>query len=164
MLKKRHARDGETVRIVAVTSDEQTSRIHAAIARRAYEIYRLHGSNVRNELEDWRTAERELLCKLCFGRTTFGQKLWIGTDASRFCEGTIGIWVAAHQLTVFGTPYTGTAKPGDKGKPVVDTIFRVIPLDHEIDPVTVGARIRGTALEITAIRVHQNAEKELQAA
>jgi len=166
MLKNRHPRDAESIRISAMASDEQTSRIHAAIARRAYEIYKSRGSSARNEVEDWRTAERELLCKLCFGRTTFGQKVWIGTDASRFCEGTIGIWVSPRQLTVFGKPQArnGFASPEGKGSSELETIFRIIPLTDEIDAATARARIRGTALEITATQVRQDEARGLKAA
>jgi Protein of unknown function (DUF2934) len=164
--ENKHARDGEAVHVAPLASDEQMSRIHAAIARRAFEIFKSHEATTGNEVADWRVAERELLSNLCFGKTTIGEKLWIGSDASQFCEGSIGVWVAPHQLTIFGNPRSKNAstRPVSNGKSAVDTVFRVIALPNEIDAASARARIHGSELEITAKQVNQGIEMELKAA
>ncbi|HKV24369.1 MAG TPA: DUF2934 domain-containing protein [Candidatus Acidoferrum sp.] len=148
----KHSRDAEPVQITKLAAEEQTRRIQSAIARRAYEIFVSRGSAPWHELEDWQTAEQQLLITACHGRTMLGANLWLGTSISRFCEGSIGIWVAPRQLTIFGKPRAAKKSAPDKpgALPPVETLFRVIPLPVEIDPASVSARIRGLSLEIVA--------------
>ncbi|HYL62922.1 MAG TPA: Hsp20/alpha crystallin family protein [Candidatus Methylomirabilis sp.] len=162
----KHCRDGELVQVSTVAADEQTRKIHAAIARRAFDIFESRGSAPWHELEDWRSAEKEMMANLCFGQTTVGQNLWLGTDASRFCEGTIGIWVAPRQLTIFGKPRTKKGHIQAEGgvNSAASTIFRVIPLPCDVDPAAVTARIRGSALEIVAKKAPISIQKDLIAA
>ena len=51
--------------LFAVLSDEDMERLrkhdHAAVARRAYEIFQRRGGAPGRDLEDWLQAERELL-------------------------------------------------------------------------------------------------------
>lgn len=163
----KRSRDKELVQVTTVAADEQIRRIHAAIARRAFEIFESRGSAAWHELEDWRSAETELMSNLCFGQTTIGPNLWLGTDASRFREGSIGIWVAPRQLTIFGKPSArkrSSLAVNGSDDSATAKVFRVIALTDEVDPATVTARIRGSALEISAKKVTAGAGKERIAA
>lgn len=99
----KHSRSGEEVIISAVDANEQGRRIHAAIARRAYELFVNRGSGA-HEQEDWRQAESALLRPICLGRMSLDDSLWLSVDATHFREGTICIWVAPKRLTICGKP------------------------------------------------------------
>ena len=58
---RKQSRTGEKLRVVAVNAIEQTRRVQAAVARRAYEVFESRGSAPWHELEDWRQAEAELV-------------------------------------------------------------------------------------------------------
>ena len=90
---EKQSRTGEKVNVAVMNADEQTRRMDAAIARRAYEIFENRGSASWHELEDWRQAESELVRALCFGQMTVGDNLWVGTDAasSRKAPSTFGL-------------------------------------------------------------------------
>jgi hypothetical protein len=139
-----------SVKIVPVASDEQTRRIHAAIARRAYEIFEQRGSMGWHELEDWRQAEAEVLSKLCFGLTTCDHTILVGTDIAGFEPGTVELWVAPHQITL-----CGQAQPHEAQTSKVPLcaagerfVFREIPLPYEIDPASVDTKMQSRFLEI----------------
>jgi hypothetical protein len=96
-----HSRAGEKLNIVALNADEQERRIHAAIARRAYEIFENRDSGT-HEKDDWRQAESAILRPLCVGRMSVDDSIWLSMDAIHFQEGTINIWVAPQRLTICG--------------------------------------------------------------
>lgn len=137
------------VKTVAVAPAEQTRRIHAAIARRAYEIYEQRGPLGWHELEDWRQAEAEVRSKLCFGLTTRDHTILIGTDVAGFEPGTVELWVSPSQITLCGQAHRHEAHT-TKARSCVDEriVFREIALPYEIDPAGVDAKIRGRFLEI----------------
>jgi len=155
-----------SVKVVAVPPDEQTRRIDAAIARRAYEIFEKRGSMGWHELEDWRQAEAEVLSKLCFGLTTQDHTVVVGTDVASFEPGTLELWVAPRQLTLCGQPHSHGPKTttahthADK-----HIVFREIHLPSEIDPAKVETKFHGRFLEIKLPQARpQQAAKKANAA
>jgi hypothetical protein len=150
--ERKHSRAEEKVKIAAVDANEQTQRVHEAVARRAFEIFESRGSASWHDLEDWRQAEAELVRPSCFGRMSVDGTLWMGIDATDFEEGTIEIWVAPHQLTICGKRRAeegaAVAIKRSGPSPEEEMIFHVIDQTCEIDPERVTARINGPSLEI----------------
>ncbi len=147
---EKRSRATENIGIAAVDAEEQARRIHAAIARRAYEIFENRGSGL-HEQEDWRQAESALLQPFCVGRMSLDDSLWVSMDGTHFQEGTINLWVAPRRLTVCGKPrakrQAASLLPRNS-HPEEDLVFREVALPIEIDPANVRARFNGRALEI----------------
>jgi HSP20 family molecular chaperone IbpA len=135
------------VKIVALAPAEQTRRIHAAIARRAYESFEQRGPLSWHELEDWRQAE--VRSELCFGLTTRDHAILVGTDVAGFEPGTVELWVAPRQITLSGQAHSYQAQTiKTRLRPGESIVFREIPLPYEIDPERVDTKMRGRFLEI----------------
>src|SRR4029077_11585309 len=96
--KEKRATKSEKVKVAITDANEQMRRVQEAVAHRAYAIFESRGSGSWHELQDWGQAESELVRPLNCGRTTVGDKLWIGTDAGTFEQGTIEIWVAPRKI------------------------------------------------------------------
>lgn len=138
-----------SVKTVPVAPVEQTRRIHAAIARRAYEIFEQRGGMGWHELEDWRQAEAEVLSKLCFGLTTRDHTTLVGTDLAGFEPVSVELWVAPRRITLCGQAHAREAQTSNvhscAGEGIV---FREIPLPYEVDPARVDTKMQGRFLEI----------------
>ena len=161
-----HSRASEKLNIVAVDADEQGRRIHAAIARRAYEIFENRGSGA-HEQEDWRQAESALLRPLCLGRMSVDDSFWVSADATNFQEGTINIWVAPRRLTICGKlgPKKQAAKLISSSlAPQEEIMFREVELPVEVDPSNVTAKIQGKFLEILLRKAQGKPEQNVKAA
>jgi HSP20 family molecular chaperone IbpA len=154
------------MKIVAVPPAEQTRRIDAAIARRAYEIFEKRGSTSWHELEDWRQAEAEVLSKLCFGLTTQDHTVVVGTDVVGFEPGTLELWVAPRQLTLCGQSHSrGPKTTTAHSHPDKHIVFREIQLPSEIDPAKLETTLHGRFLEIKLPQARpQQAAKKASAA
>lgn len=163
---EQHSRAGEKLNIVALNADEQGRRIHAAIARRAYEIFENRGSGAHEE-EDWRQAESALLRPLCIGRMSVDDSMWLSMDAIHFQEGTINIWVAPQRLTICGKPRAkkqhstpATSSPNREE----ELMFREVGLPIEVDPSKVTAWFNGQFLEILLRKAQVKPEQAVKAA
>ena len=146
----KHSRAGEKLNIAVVGADEQERRIHAAVARRAFEIFQKRGTGA-HEQEDWRQAEAALLKPVCIGRMVVEGGLWVSVDASHFHEGTINLWVAPRRMTISGKPNSRLQPAqGTPGTPAreEEIMFRGVQLPVEVDPSNVTACINGKFLEI----------------
>src|SRR5262252_7520504 len=97
-----------TIRTSEFNAAEQRRRIDQAIARRAYEIFESRGAAGWHELEDWRQAESQVRCRLCFGLTTSLDSVRVGCDSGSFEKGSIELWVAPRQITICGKPLRPT--------------------------------------------------------
>ena len=164
---KKGARRGERVKLTITDANEQTRRMQAAVARRAYAIFESHGSASWHELEDWRQAESELVSPLCCGRMTVGDRLWIGTDAGVFEQGTIEIWVAPRKITICGKPRVDKVDAHRKrigpcsGE---EKIFRVLDLCLDLDPSQATVKFNGPSLEILVRKAQVKTRQEVRAA
>jgi HSP20 family molecular chaperone IbpA len=162
----KHSRSGEKLNIVAVEADEQTRRIHEAVARRAFEIFEKRG-NGSHQQEDWRQAESALLRPICIGRMAIDDSFWVSADATNFQEGTINIWVAPRLLTICGMPRpkqeATTLLPAGSARQE-EVMFREVRLPIEIDPSNVTACINGKFLEIRLKKAHPTSAHATRAA
>src|SRR5262245_64463736 len=102
--EEKRAENGKRVKLTIIDGNEQRRRMQEAVGHRAYAIFESRGCGPCHELQDWSQAESELVRPLNCGRTTVGDRLWIGTDARIFEQGTIEIWVAPRKITICGDP------------------------------------------------------------
>jgi hypothetical protein len=153
----RHRRDTEKVNVSVLSAEEQTRRVHDAIARRAFQISRTHQDIGSQQVQDWLKAESELLHPLCAGRMPIDGSLWLGTDANVFEEGSIEIWVAPRQLTVCGKPRAGkeAVSPGPIGSSRAEMVYGVFDLPVDVDPGRVTAKVEGNSIEISLKKAGQ---------
>jgi hypothetical protein len=164
--KESRARFEERLNIEAVDADEQERRIHAAIARRAFNIYERRSSGF-HEQEDWHQAESELISHLCVGRMSLDGSIWMSIDAAPFKEGTICIWVASRQLTICGMPRARRAEVAaapDSLHFQEEMTYRTIKLPIEVDPSKITARFSGPFLEVLIAKAQAKSEEQVKAA
>ncbi len=144
------------IRVKPITAAEQERRVHHAVALRAYELFEARGGGSWHELDDWRRAETEVRCTMCFGLTESDNKVLIGCDLNRFEEGSIEIWIAPKRITISGKPLERSAcgcTPGYGGP-----VFREIQLPTEIDPKAVSIERKHRLLEIKLPFAHPEME------
>jgi HSP20 family molecular chaperone IbpA len=161
---KKRAKKGEEVRLKITDANEQMRRMQEALARRAYAIFENRGSGSWHELDDWRQAESELVRPLCCGRMTVGDRLWIGTDAGVFEQGTIEIWVAPRKITICGKPRADKDVQGIGPRSGDERIFRVLDLCLDVDPFRATAKLHGPSLEILVRKAQAKPRQEARAA
>jgi|HubBroStandDraft_6_1064221.scaffolds.fasta_scaffold729126_2 hypothetical protein len=138
-----------TIPVITVSAEEQTRRVEAAIAKRAYQIFEKHEGIGWHELEDWRQAESELHGDLCCSKTTEDHTFVVGTDPGGFAPGTLEIWVAPTRVTLTGDWHPRHLHDvRDGGYPPFHHIFRSIDLPCPVDPAKAQAYIRNHFLEI----------------
>ncbi len=161
---EKRSRKDERTKLTIADANEQTRRVQEAVARRAYAIFKSHGSGSSHELQDWGQAESDLVRPLCCGRTTVGDSLWIGTDAGIFEAGTIEIWIAPRKITICGKPRADRVDvqrvgPGSDE----ERIFRVLDLCIDLDPSHATAKLNGPSLEILARKAQVKPRHEARA-
>ena len=163
--QRRYSRAGG-VQIRLMDATEQTRRIHAATASRAYEIFRSRPSGSCHEAEDWRLAESQLVRPMCFGEMPVNGHIWIGTNLSSFLDGTTELWVSPRQITISGKPCRAPYSNAiETNCPPDEPIFRVAHLPVEIDPSGVEAKVDEWSLEILLKKARPNArERRMRAA
>ena len=163
------SRSGRQLKITPVKSDERRRRVRNAIAKRAFQICESRGSKLGHQLEDWRSAESEILRPLNCGYLMLDDKIELNTDAACYEPGEIEICVEPQRLTICGNERV--CKPSEKqvkgdsplnGNP----IFRSLDLPFEIEPSQVKARFKGRTIEIDLPKAHamQKAATEKNAA
>lgn len=163
----KYSRAGEKVKLAIMDDDEQTRRVHEAVARRAYVIFESHGSASGHELEDWRQAESEVVGPLCCGRMTIDDSLWVGADVAIFEEGTIEVWVGPRQITICGKPKVdkvGVARKETGARLDGEMVFRFLDLPVEVDPSRVTTRFNGPSLEVLLRKTQARSAQETRAA
>jgi len=151
--EKKRPKNGKRVKLTVMDGDEQMRRMQEAVAHRAYAIFESRGSGSWHELEDWQQAESELVRPLSCGRTTVGDRLWIGTDARIFEQGTIEIWVAPRKITICGEPRSDKDVQGIGPGSREERIFRILDLCLDVDPSHITAKLHGPSLEILVRKV-----------
>jgi len=150
---KKRAKKGEKVKLAVTDAKEQMRRVQEAVAHRAYAIFESRGSGSWHELQDWHQAESELVRPLNCGRTTVGDRLWIGTDVGTVEQGTIEIWVAPRKITICGKPRADKDAQGIGPRSGGERIFRVLDLCLDVDPSSATAKLHGPSLEIIVRKV-----------
>ena len=137
-----------SVRIFSVDPVEQARRVEEAIARRAYQIFERHGGMGWHELEDWRQAESEVRSKLCFSLSSSDDSLLVGFDVARFEQGSVEVWIAPRQMTIWGRPIRHQEQSPGAVRSYDGIVFRTIALPVEIEPGRAVANIKRGFVEI----------------
>jgi len=134
-----------------VAGDELQSKIHDAVAWRAYHLFEARGCVPGHETEDWQRAESEVVGPLQCGSLDQDYRICLTVDASCFDDGPIEMWLEPRRLTLCGfdpnhKPFP--VPPGEPVRPRRDWIFRVHDFAVDLDPRRVVARFNGPALDI----------------
>jgi HSP20 family molecular chaperone IbpA len=161
--EEKRAKNGKRVKRTIIDGNEQMRRMQEAVAHRAHAIFESRGSRSWHELQYWSQAESELVRPLNCGRTTVGDRLWIGTDARIFEQGTIEIWVAPRKITICGEPRSDKDVQGIGPRPREERIFRVLDLCLDVDPFHMTAKLHGPSLEILVNKAQAKSRQEAQA-
>jgi hypothetical protein len=147
-ISDKNSRADEKVSVLAMDVTEQERRIQTEIARRAYKIFKSRGGSPGYELEDWRRAEADVICRGCHARMVVDAGLWIGTNADLFEEGSIEIWISPWRITICGRQPANQKIAAKRSTRPGATIFQVIDLGCLVDPNKVKTKIDGSSLEI----------------
>ncbi len=137
---------GRGIEIAAVNPGEQEKRLREAVTRRAFQLFESHGSSPGHAGEDWKLAELDVVRPLACGLLTRDDKISVSTDISAFGEGSVEVCVEPRRLTLCGKPPAQDA--GDGACPLPESVYRVLALPVEVDPVQVHARFNGSMLQI----------------
>ena len=140
-----------------VASADLQSKIHDAVACRAYELYEARGGTWGHDAEDWERAYGEVVGPLLCGSLEHDRRICLTADASCFDEGPVEIWIEPRRVTICGFDRSSRpfpTPPGEPTRPRENWIFRVHDLAIEVDPSGVTARFNGPALDIYLPKVH----------
>jgi DUF2934 family protein len=150
-----------------VAGDELQTKMHDAVAWRAYHLFELRGCVPGHETEDWARAEAEVLGPLTCGSVEQDHRVCLTVDTSCFDEGPIELWLEPRRLTLCGfdpnhKPFP--VPPGQPARPRRDLIFRVHHFAVDLDPGGVKARFNGPALDIYLAKAGTRVEAHAMAA
>ena len=157
---------GETRRLhdlkirYAIGSDLET-KIQAAVAWRAYQLFESRGCVAGHEVEDWGRAQAEVVAPLQCGTLEQDHRVCLTTDATCFDEGPIEIWLEPRRLTLCGFDPNRKPFPVPPGQPAPsrkDWIFRVHDFAVELHPGGLTARFNGPALDIYVVKASAEAK------
>jgi len=154
------------IRLVA--GDELQSKMHDAVAWRAYRLFEVRGCVPGHETEDWARAESEVVGPLTCGSLDQDYRICLTADTTCFDEGPIEMWMEPRRLTLCGFDPNHKLLPVPPGQPERtrrDLIFRVHEFAVELDPAGVIARFNGPALDIYLAKAGAHVEmREMVAA
>jgi Protein of unknown function (DUF2934) len=139
------------LKIRAVLGNNLKSKIHEAIAWRAYQLYEQQGCVPGHDLENWARAEQEVVCPLDCGVLAQDHRVCVTADASQFDDGSIELYAEPRRITLAGFDRSRRPIPTPPGEPVPprrDWIFRVHEFEVDLDPANVTARFNGPVLNI----------------
>jgi len=148
-----------TIRIFSVETVEQARRVEEAIARRAYQIFEQRGGLGWHELEDWRQAESEVRSKLCFSLSSSDDSLLVGFDVTRFEQGSVEVWIAPRQMTIWGKPTRQKQQAPGAVRLYEGMVLRTIAIPVEIEPGRAVANINRSFVEIRLPMTHPKYEE-----
>jgi hypothetical protein len=153
---------GKSVLTVKVAEPQECRQaIRAAIAKKAYEIYQRRGRGPGRECDDWRRAEQEVLRTLsCCGIVDSKDQMDISVLSSALSSNAIEkieICVEPHRVIFIGKTTSASHKEGT-------TVYRVLPLKEEVDPLTVSLTQKGCLFEIKLRKVRKELDSQKRAA
>lgn len=153
--------DHTEVAVSAGTHPESsfTKRMHDienAIARRAYELFALSGFTDGHDLNDWLSAESELLEPVPLKLSETENELTLKAELPGFSEKDIDVKVEPRHVVVSGQREEKTEKK--KNGEVVSAessssqIYRAIDLPAEVDPDKVKASFDKGTLQVISTK------------
>ena len=132
---------------------DQIQRMEDRVMRRAYDIFRGNGSSIGQDLDNWLTAERELVRKPAIEITEKDNRFEIKIAVTGIEPKDLKVEVTEKDLLVKGE--TRTEKKEDKGEVHTSefqsgSVFRSIHLPKKVDPDKVKADLKNGLLTVTA--------------
>ena len=133
--------------------------VYQAIAGRAYELFERRGSENGRDLEDWLSAERELLLPVQIELKEYDDRFAVRAEVPGFNEKEIKVSVEPRCLFISGNMEQTTEK---KEGEILYTeqrskvIFRALDLPAEVDPAKSEATLRNGVLDITLPKLVTN--------
>jgi HSP20 family protein len=131
---------------------DQIRRMEDRIARRAQEIFQNHGSMGR-ELDDWFTAENELVWKPAVELKEKDSHFELQAAVAGIDPKDVHVEVTPEELLIRGE--TRTERKEDKGHVYLSefrsgSLFRSVRFPKKVDPNKVRAEIKNGLLTVTA--------------
>lgn len=163
MTDREHIQRGRPELQVKIGDREECLRaLSAAVAKKAYEIYQRRGCVPGCEREDWQLAEHEVLRSLsCCGMVDSKDQMDICLLSSGLgSDGIEKIEVCIESRRVIFIGKRGPSASPKEGT----TVYRVLPLEEEVDPLTARLTQRGDLFEIKLRKVRKELEARSRAA
>jgi HSP20 family molecular chaperone IbpA len=132
-----------------------------AIARRAFEVFERRGRADGHDLEDWLTAESELLHPLHVDIAEIDQSVMVRAEVPGFTAKDLEVSLEPHRLIIVGRR---TSNDEYKTKEILysehcsNEIFRSIDLPADVDSSKVTATLKDGVLELVMPRVDKATE------
>lgn len=132
---------------------DELQKMEERVMKRAYDIFRGNGSIFGNDLDNWLSAERELVWKPAIQLTEKNNQFEIKVAVAGIDPKDINVEVTPDDLLVKGE--TKTEKTEEKGEVHASefqcgSLFRSVHLPKKIDPNRVTAEIKNGLLTIVA--------------
>src|SRR5688572_16490986 len=145
------AKEPTTTAIQRSSLFERMNEVLDKISQRAFEVFERNGGTPGRELENWLTAEREVLHPLPINITESSDSLEVEAEVPGFNERELEIAVQPNRVTITGM--RETAKEEKKGKTIYsecgcNQILRVLDLPVEIDPEKATATLTNGVLQL----------------
>jgi len=121
------------------------------IAKRAYELFDTNGHVLGHEVEDWLTAEKELLHPVHLNVSETGEAFDVKAEVPGFTEKELHINVEPRRLAISGK--RETRKEEKKGKTICsemcsDEIMRVVDLPADVEAEKATATLKNGVLDL----------------
>ena len=130
---------------------DQVKEIYEAVARRAYELFDGRGRQDGNDLEDWLSAERELLRPVPLEVTEAENRLTIRAEVPGFSEKDLKVSLEPRRLVITGKMEESSEQKA--GETLFTTrrsneIFHTLTLPADVDPTKASAALKQGVLEL----------------
>ena len=132
---------------------DELEGMHARIMRRAYEIFESSGRTNGHDLDDWLTAERELIWAPPIELEEGDHELTVKMSAPGFDSKEIAVEVTPEDLLVEAETHHERQK--GKGRKQASELtaaklFRAVRFPRPIDPASAKAEFKNGMLKLTA--------------
>lgn len=142
------------VKITAIGDEtlfDQAKEIYEAIARRAFELFDGRGRQDGYALEDWLSAERELLRPVPVEVTETDDRLMVRAEVPGFSDKDLKVSLEPRRLVIAGKVEASSEQK--TGETLYTThrsneLFHTLDLPAEVDPAKASAALKQGILEL----------------
>jgi HSP20 family protein len=130
---------------------DRAKEIYEVIAQRAYELFDGRGRQDGFDLEDWLSAERELLRPISLEVTESDNRLTVRAEVPDFSEKDLKVSLEPRRLVITGkVEEASEQKAGETfyTSRHSNEIFHTLDLPAEVDPLTASATLKQGILEL----------------
>jgi HSP20 family protein len=135
---------------------EQMKEFSQAISHRAYEFFETRGRELGHELEDWFSAESEVLRRVPVEIQESDNQLIVRAELPGFNANEIQVSVEPRRISISGKVEMAAEPKAEKTvytdrRP--NRFCRLLDLPAEVDPTQAAARLKHGILELTLPKV-----------